>query len=97
MFRNFPRPGRSARLVAFPFSSALLLLCLCSCQTTDPSEVTGSLGTNTGSARPADPRRDVETYRERYRANPKDPELERDEFTFGHILRLRSSLRTRRM
>jgi hypothetical protein len=23
--------------------------------------------------------------------------LERDEFTFGHILRLRSSLRTRRM
>ena len=75
MFRNFPRPGRSPRLVAFPFSSALLLLCLCSCQTTDPSEVTGSLGTNTGSARPADPRHDVETYRERYRANPKDPEL----------------------
>ena len=25
------------------------------------------------------------------------PLLERDEFTFGHILRLRSSLRTRRM
>jgi hypothetical protein len=26
-----------------------------------------------------------------------DGDLERDEFTFGHILRLRSSLRTRRM
>jgi hypothetical protein len=36
-------------------------------------------------------------YRNREASWHAKPRLERDEFTFGHILRLRSSLRTRRM
>jgi Flp pilus assembly protein TadD len=74
MFRQFTNQGRSARLVVSSLSSALLLVCLCSCQTTSPTDVTGSLGDNPAASRP-DPRRDVDAYRERYKANPKDPNL----------------------
>ena len=50
---------------------AILALGLCGCQITS-SDVTGSLGDKAETSRPADPRRDVEVYQERYRANPKD-------------------------
>jgi Flp pilus assembly protein TadD len=75
MFRQFPRRGRYPRLVATPLSSAILLLCLCGCQTTAPPDVTGSLGDAAPASRPTDPRREVDAYRERYRANPNDPNL----------------------
>jgi Flp pilus assembly protein TadD len=74
MFRQFPKQGRRKRLVVSSLSSALLLVCLCSCQTTSPTDVTGSLGDNAAASRP-DPRRDIDSYRDRYRANPKDPDL----------------------
>jgi Flp pilus assembly protein TadD len=75
MFRQFPRQGRSARLFVSSLSSAFLLVCLCSCQTTSPTDTTGSLGDNAAASRPADPRRDIGALRDRYRANPKDPDL----------------------
>ncbi len=53
-------------------SSAILLLGLCSCQTSGPSDVTGSLGEKTEASRTADPRRDLELYGDRFRASPKD-------------------------
>lgn len=75
MFRQFCRQARLARLVVSPASSLILALCLCSCQTTDPSDVTGSIAAQPNPGRASDPRRDVETYRDRYRVNPKDPDL----------------------
>jgi Flp pilus assembly protein TadD len=50
----------------------MVALGLCSCQTVDTSDVTGSLGDKTETSRAADPRREVELYRDRFRANPKD-------------------------
>jgi Flp pilus assembly protein TadD len=45
---------------------------LSGCQTSAISDITGSLGDKVETSRAADPRRDVESYHERYRANPKD-------------------------
>ncbi len=66
---------RSARLLASAATSAFLALGLCSCQTagtSDIADITGSLGEKTEASRAADPRRDLESYRDRFRANPKD-------------------------
>jgi len=65
-------PYRFARLVTFIGSSAILALGLCSCQTVEPSDITGSLGDKTQSSRAAEPRREVELSRDRFHANPKD-------------------------
>jgi Flp pilus assembly protein TadD len=48
-------------------------LALCSCQTAGLSDITGSLGEKAESSQ-AEPRREVEFYRDRFRANPKDAE-----------------------
>ena len=69
------RPSRCARLVAPPLLSVILALGVCSCQTTAPPDITGSLGETAEPGRPADPRREADSYRERYRANPKDPAI----------------------
>jgi Flp pilus assembly protein TadD len=53
-------------------SAAILLLGLCSCQTAGDLDVTGSLGDKTEASRAPDPRRDLDSTRERFRANPKD-------------------------
>jgi Flp pilus assembly protein TadD len=74
MLPQFPQQGRSARLVVSSLSSALLLIGLCSCQTTSP-DITGSIGDSAAASRSADPRRDIGALRDRYRANPKDPDL----------------------
>jgi Flp pilus assembly protein TadD len=69
-----PHP-RFARLLASAASLAVLVLGLCSCQTSGPSDITGSLGEKTEkteAGRPADAQRDVEFYRDRFRASPKD-------------------------
>jgi Flp pilus assembly protein TadD len=61
-----------ARLVVSAASSAILALGLCSCQTAGTSDITGSLGEKTEASRAANPRVEVELYRDRFRANPKD-------------------------
>ena len=61
-----------AKLLRSTASSAILVLGLCSCQTMDTSDITGSLGEKTEASRAADPRRELEVYRDRFRANPKD-------------------------
>jgi Flp pilus assembly protein TadD len=71
MFQKLLQPFEFAWLIARGSSSAILALGLCGCQITS-SDVTGSLGDKAETSRPADPRRDVEVYQERYRANLKD-------------------------
>src|SRR5436190_19754745 len=73
MFQKLLQPSEFARLLSCSASSAILALGLCGCQITS-SDVTGSLGDKAETSRPADPRRDVEVYQERYRANPQDDE-----------------------
>ncbi|MBR0693127.1 tetratricopeptide repeat protein [Bradyrhizobium lablabi] len=54
-------------------SSAILLLGLSACQTSGPSDITGSLGDKVESSyASADPRGDIESLRERVHANPRD-------------------------
>jgi len=78
--------GRLARLVVVALSSATLALGLCGCQTTASSpDITGSLGDQAEQSQSADPRRDLNAYRERYRANPKDPAAA---LQYGQALRL---------
>jgi len=63
---------RFARLLASTASSAILVLGLCSCQTADTSDITGSLGEKTEAGRAAASRREVDFYSDRFRASPKD-------------------------
>jgi len=68
---------RFTRLLASAASTAILVLGLCSCQTagtSDIADITGSLGEKTEASRAADPKREVDPYRDRFRANPKDAE-----------------------
>src|SRR3954471_4456286 len=59
-----------ARLLASAAVAAILVVGLGGCQTM--SDVTGSLTSKPEASPDADPRRSVELYGERYRANPKD-------------------------
>jgi Flp pilus assembly protein TadD len=76
MLQQLPQRYGFARLLASTTLSAILVLGLCGCQTAGmsdiTSDITGSLGEKTETSRAADPRREVETYRDRFRANPKD-------------------------
>src|SRR5438128_6488943 len=70
----FP-PPRLARLVTSIGSSAILALGLCGCQTSGPSDITGSIGSvaeKSEASRSSNPRQDLAAARERHRANPKD-------------------------
>jgi Flp pilus assembly protein TadD len=68
--RSF-KPSCLAKRVVFPASFLVVAVTLCSCQTIELPDVTGSLGDKSEKIA-ADPRRDVDVYRERVRANPKD-------------------------
>jgi Flp pilus assembly protein TadD len=70
-----------ARFLASAAVAALLAACLGGCQTM--SDVTGAI-TQRSDATPDDPRRAVEVYGERYRANPKDAEAA---LAYGQALR----------
>jgi Flp pilus assembly protein TadD len=70
MLQKSFHPSRVARLLACT-SFLILALGLGGCQTSGLSDITGSLGEK-AEPRAADPRREVELYQERYRANPKD-------------------------
>lgn len=67
---------RFARFLTSTASFAILVLGLCSCQTVGTSDInediTGALGEKTEASSAASPQRDIEAYRERFRANPKD-------------------------
>src|SRR3982074_855478 len=73
-----------ARLLASAAATAFLAVGLGGCQTM--SDITGSI-TSKAEASPApdaDPRRSVDTYGERYRANPKDADAA---LRYGQALR----------
>jgi Flp pilus assembly protein TadD len=74
MLQKLRQPFFPARPVAWAASSVVLVLALalCGCQTSGPSDITGSLGEKAEASAAADPRRDVESSQERFRANPKD-------------------------
>ena len=71
MRQKLLHPSRFARLIACT-STVILALGLGSCQTSGLSDITGSIDEKADTGRASDPRRDVELYQERYRANPKD-------------------------
>lgn len=72
MLRQSLQSYCSARRLASILWSAVLALGLCSCQTDGTPDITGSLGEKAEASRAADPRREVDLYGERFRANPKD-------------------------
>src|SRR6478752_58706 len=73
MLSKFPaKSGRAGRLAPVA-ACAVLALGLWGCQTSGPSDITGSLGEKAEKSG-SNPRRDLETYRERFKANPKDTE-----------------------
>jgi Flp pilus assembly protein TadD len=74
------RPG-FARLLASAAVTAILAASLGGCQTM--SDVTGAI-TQRSDATPDDPRRAVEVYGDRYRANPKDADAA---LAYGQALR----------
>jgi Flp pilus assembly protein TadD len=84
MLRQLLQQYCSARLLASAACSAILLTGLCGCQT-DGTDVTGSLGQTTEAGRAAAPRQELEAYRARYRANPKDADAA---LQYGKALRV---------
>lgn len=72
MFQPLLQHRRFARLLASAASSVILVLGLCSCRTDGGSDITGSLGEKTEASRAAEPRRELELCRERFRASPND-------------------------
>ncbi len=70
---NSPRQPGLVRRLAPAAACVVLAVGLWGCQTSGPSDITGSLGEK-AEAKSSDPRRDLDTYRERFRANPKDGE-----------------------
>ena len=71
-----------ARLFASAAVAAILAVGLGGCETT--SDITGSLKSNANASADSDPRRAVEVYGERYRANPKDADAA---LAYGQALR----------
>lgn len=71
MLQQSLHPYCFARLVTFA-ASAILVLGLGGCQTAGISDITGSLGEKTEASRAADPRREAELRRDRFRADPND-------------------------
>jgi Flp pilus assembly protein TadD len=71
---SYPNPADLMRRFAPVVLAAVLSLTATACQTTSPSEVTGSLAMASSPAGEADWRRLADAWGERYRANPSDPE-----------------------
>src|SRR6202522_236303 len=71
-----------ARLLASAAVTAILAAGLGGCQTT--SDITGSLSSKAEASPDSDPRRAVDTYGERYRADPKNAEAA---LAYGQALR----------
>ncbi|ANW02233.1 tetratricopeptide repeat protein [Bradyrhizobium icense] len=71
MLQKLPHPLRVMRLLACT-STLILAMGLGGCQTSGLSDITGSIGEKADTDPAADPRRDLQLYQERYRADPKD-------------------------
>src|SRR6202158_537174 len=84
MLQQLLRQYYSARPLTFTVLPAILALGLCGCQTGGTPDITGSLGDKAETGRVADSRRDVEFYRDRFRANPKDADAA---LQYGQALR----------
>ena len=84
MRQKLPHSSRVARLLACT-SALILVLGLGACQTSGLSDITGSIDEKADTGRASDPRRDVELYQERYRANPKDADAA---LKYGKALRV---------
>lgn len=78
------RPSDLVRRLAPAAACAVLAVGLWGCQTSGPSDITGSLGEK-AEVKASDPRRDLDTYRERFKANPKDSEAA---LKYGKALRV---------
>jgi Flp pilus assembly protein TadD len=76
VFQKSLQLPKVAKFFAFVTFSAILALGLAGCQTAGPSDITGSIGSVGEKAETSrsDARRDLATYRERHRLNPKDVE-----------------------
>jgi Flp pilus assembly protein TadD len=73
MLRQLLQQYCYTRLLVSAACSAILLAGLCSCQTTDGmSDITGSLGETTEATRAGGAKHELESYRDRFRAKPKD-------------------------
>src|ERR1700752_2636166 len=68
---KFPRQYSPFTRLAPSAAWLILALGLWGCPTSGPCDITGSLGEK-ADAKASDPRRDLDTYRERFKANPKD-------------------------
>jgi Flp pilus assembly protein TadD len=84
MLKRHLNSSRLARPIAAAAASAIIVLGLCSCQTTFPSDITGSLGETADTGHATNPRRDVDLYRERFRASPDNAEVA---LQYGRALR----------
>jgi Flp pilus assembly protein TadD len=84
MFPQLLRRYRSATPLTSTVLPALLALGLCGCQTAATPDITGSLGDKADTNRVAGARGDVEVYRDRFRANPKDADAA---LQYGQVLR----------
>jgi Flp pilus assembly protein TadD len=74
-----------ARSLVSAVLTATVAATLAGCKTAGMSDITGSIGGNKSEAAvEADPRQAVDTYGERYRANPKNPEAA---LRYGQALR----------
>jgi Flp pilus assembly protein TadD len=71
MHPKFPRQTSPVRRLAPAAACLMLAVGLWGCQTSGPSDITGSLGEK-ADVKASDPRRDLDTYRTRFKANPKD-------------------------
>ena len=72
MLQQLPRQHRFSKILASAASSAVLVFGLCSCQSADLSDITGSLGEKTEASRAAEPGHELDLSRDRFHANPKD-------------------------
>jgi Flp pilus assembly protein TadD len=87
VFQKSSQQYRITRLFRIAASSAILALGLCGCQTSGPSDITGSIGSigeKSETSRSANPRQDLAAARDRHRANPKDAEAA---LQYGRALR----------
>jgi len=84
MRRWLPEQDRFVKRFAFTALSTMLVVGLCSCQTTGMSDITGSLGAKTEASPAAGSGRDVDADGERFRANHKDADAA---LAYGKALR----------
>jgi Flp pilus assembly protein TadD len=88
VFQKSSQQYRITRLFVIAASSAILALGLGGCQTSGPSDITGSIGSvaeKSETGRSANSRQDLNASRERHRANPKDPDAA---LQYGRALRV---------